>query len=119
MGYKYALNQFHTTDLVLNVMATCAERVGQDINDDEVAEKLYWICCDLESWDDGEGFGSSDHYSYINAARKEFGLTTHQEYQDAMATVARFMAESNFSFTSRDTHKEIDRLAAHFLKEVA
>jgi hypothetical protein len=71
---KYQDNGFHTTHLTLNVMSHCARRLDLDINDDEVANKLYWICCDLEEFPSDEGFGSSDHYSYVRQARREFGV---------------------------------------------
>ncbi len=69
---KYEQNGFNTTHLVLNVMATVARSVGLDINDDDTANRLYDICCDLESFPEDEGFGSSDHYSYIQQAKAEF-----------------------------------------------
>jgi len=71
---KYNTNGFHTTDLVLNVMWRVANHLGLDLQDDAVANRLYWICCDLESFPEGEGFGSSDAYGYIKAAEREFGL---------------------------------------------
>ena len=71
---KHSTNGFNTTDLTLSVMASVARRLDLDINDDDVANKLYWSCCSLESWSEGEGFGSSDHYSYVQAARRDFDL---------------------------------------------
>ena len=71
---NYAINKFNTTDLTLNVMANCARSLGLDIDDDKVADTLYWICCDLESYPEDCGFGSSDSYSYVQAARKEFHM---------------------------------------------
>lgn len=68
---KFEKNDWNTTDLVLDVMRTCARRTNQDINDDNVSDTLYWICCDLESWPEDHGFGSSDHYSYIEQAKKQ------------------------------------------------
>ena len=71
---NYAINKFNTTDLTLHVMANCARSLGLDIDDDKVADTLYWICCDLESYPADCGFGSSDNYSYVQAARKEFHI---------------------------------------------
>lgn len=71
---KFTSNGYHTTQLTLNVMATVARRLGLDIDDDDVSDKLYWICCDLESFPEDEGFGSSDHYGYIQQARREFDI---------------------------------------------
>jgi len=71
---KYQTNDWNTTHLTLNVMATVARHLSLDIEDDAVSDKLYWICCDLESWDDGCGFGSSDHYGYIQQAKAEFKI---------------------------------------------
>lgn len=71
---KYEANGFRTTDLVLNVMGTVAHRLDLNIADDDVANRLYDICCDLESFPDDEGFGYSDHYSYVQTAAKEFQL---------------------------------------------
>jgi hypothetical protein len=71
---KYDRNGFHTTLLVLNVMRRCASHLGLDLSDDSVADRLYWICCDLESYPADQGFGSSDSYGYIEAAEREFGL---------------------------------------------
>jgi hypothetical protein len=70
----YSENRFNTTHLTLNVMANAARRLDLDIEDDKVADTLYWICCDLESWPEDCGFGSSDHYSYVQQARKEFDI---------------------------------------------
>lgn len=70
---KYRRNGWHTTDLVRNVMSDVARRLELDIHDDEVADKLYWICCDLEEWECDE-WGSSDSYSYVQEARRVFGL---------------------------------------------
>jgi hypothetical protein len=53
-------------------MGTVARRLDLNISDDEVANRLYDICCDLESFPEGEGFGSSDHYPYVQMATKEF-----------------------------------------------
>jgi hypothetical protein len=65
-------NTFFTTDLTLNVMQTCATSVGQDINDNAVADVLYDICCELEDFPEDQGFGSSDNYSYIKQAEAAF-----------------------------------------------
>lgn len=70
----FSSNKFNTRDLVLNVMANVARSLDLDIEDDSVADRLYWICCDLESYPEDCGFGSSDHYSYVQEARKEFGI---------------------------------------------
>jgi hypothetical protein len=75
---KHTFNEYNTTDLVLNVMATVARHLELDIEDDEVADTLYWICCDLESWDEDHGFGTSDHYSYIQEAKKAFAEERHK-----------------------------------------
>ncbi len=75
---RYLLNNWHTTDLTLSVMARVARVVGLDIADDEVADKLYNICCSLESWPEGEGFGSSDAYSFIQMATEEFKVVKNQ-----------------------------------------
>ena len=71
---NYAINKLNTTDLTLHVMGNCASRLGLDIDNDGVADALYWICCDLESFPEDSGFGSSDSYSYVQAARKEFHI---------------------------------------------
>jgi hypothetical protein len=70
----FRLNKFNTSDLTLNVMANVARSLDLEIEDDSVAESLYWICCGLESYPEGHGFGSSDHYSYVQQARKEFNI---------------------------------------------
>jgi len=80
---KFNWNGWHTTQLTLNIMHRCAERLGLDIHDDEVADQLYWICCDLESWPEGEGFGSSDSYGYIKSAAEEFGIVWPPEEEAA------------------------------------
>jgi len=69
---KFIWNTWNTTHLTLNVMEQCANRLGLDIQDNDVADRLYWICCDLESWPEDHGFGSSDSYGYIKAAANEF-----------------------------------------------
>ena len=68
----YEQNNFHTTQLVLNVMNICAQRAGVDNNDNDVANKLYWICCDLESYPADADFGTSDYYTYVKAAEEAF-----------------------------------------------
>lgn len=68
-------NKWNTADLVISVMYRVARIVKVDITDNDVADKLYWICCRLEDWDSDHGFGSSDHYTYVQEARKEFGIT--------------------------------------------
>ena len=67
-------NKFNTTQLTLNVMYRCAQALGLDIDDDTVADRLYDICCGLESYPEDCGFGSSDSYSYVQEARREFGI---------------------------------------------
>ena len=69
---KFSENLFHTTHLTRNIMEQIATRLELDIHDDEVSEKLYWICCNLESWPEDEGFGTSDSYSYTMEAREAF-----------------------------------------------
>jgi hypothetical protein len=71
---NYAINKFYTTDLVLNVMANCARRLDLDIDDNDVADRLYQVCCSLESHDPDHGFGSSDMWCYVGYAEKEFGI---------------------------------------------
>ncbi len=68
-------NKWNTTPLVINIMDRCARALELDINDDQVADRLYWVCCDLEDWPEDEGFGSSDATPYVDQAEKEFGLT--------------------------------------------
>lgn len=67
----YTRNKFNTTLLVRNVMATVARVLEVDIHDNKIADTLYWICCDLEDFPEDEGFGTSDHYSYVKRAREE------------------------------------------------
>lgn len=69
---KFDSNSFNTTDLVLSVMARIADRLGLNIADDSVSDKLYSVCSDLESWPTDCGFGSSDMHSYIKRAKEEF-----------------------------------------------
>ena len=69
---KYELNKYHTTSLVLNIMWRIAHLLGLDLNDDSVSDKLYDICCVLESYPDDCDFGGSDAYSYIQQAREVF-----------------------------------------------
>lgn len=71
---SFNLNKFNTTDLTLHVMANCAFRLDLDIENDRVADALYWVCCDLESWPEDCGFGSSDHFSYVQEARRAFHI---------------------------------------------
>ena len=68
---NYTRNKFNTTLLVLNVMATVARVLEVDIHRNDIADTLYWICCDLEDFPKDEGFGTSDHYSYVQRAREE------------------------------------------------
>lgn len=68
---NYTRNKFNTTLLVLNVMATVARVLEVDIHRNDIADTLYWICCDLEDFPEGEGFGTSDHFSYVQRAREE------------------------------------------------
>ena len=67
-------NRFNTTDLTLSVMWQVARRLGIDIHDNDVSDRLYWICCGLESHPEGHGFGSSDSYGYVLQAREDFGI---------------------------------------------
>ncbi len=67
----FTVNKFHTTHLVLNVMETVARVLEVDIHRNDIADTLYWICCDLEDFPKDEGFGTSDHYSYVQRAREE------------------------------------------------
>lgn len=76
-AYRY--NHFGTTHLVLNVMANVARRLDLDIEDDDTADRLYSICCDLEDYPEDHGFGSSDHYGYVQAARREFDIPEKSE----------------------------------------
>lgn len=69
---NYSQNTFNTTHLVLNVMENVARHLDLDIHRNETASKLYDICCDLEDFPEDEGFGSSDHYGYIQQAKREF-----------------------------------------------
>lgn len=71
---KFNWNEYNTTDLTLSVMSTVARILELDIYDNDTADRLYDICCSLESWDPDHGFGSSDHYGYIQSAREEFNL---------------------------------------------
>jgi hypothetical protein len=71
---KYQWNGWNTTPLVLHVMATVARVLDLDIDNGDVSNELYWICCDLEDFPEDEGFGSSDHYGYIQAAKKTFHI---------------------------------------------
>lgn len=67
-------NIWNTTPLTLSVMTRVGLFLELDIHDNTVADALYWICCDLEDWPEDEGFGTSDTYSFVEKARKEFGL---------------------------------------------
>ncbi|MFY0656424.1 MAG: hypothetical protein JXR12_06710 [Neptunomonas phycophila] len=70
---KFNSNYWNTDQLVLNIMERCANHCGHDIQDDDVAEKLYWVCSDLEGWD--AEFGSSDAFTYLHDAEyKLLGL---------------------------------------------
>lgn len=71
-------NFWNTTDLVLSVMARVADRLGLVIEDNEVADKLYSICSDLESWPSECGFGTSDIRPYLTAAEDLFGVEAKQ-----------------------------------------
>lgn len=71
---KFQINHWHTTLLVLNVMATVARILKLDLHNDEVSNELYWVCCDLEDFPKDEGFGSSDHYGYIQDAKRVFHI---------------------------------------------
>ena len=67
-------NYWNTTPLTLNIMEQIARRLELDKLNDEVADKLYWICYGLEDWPEDEGFGSSDSYGYTMRAREEFNI---------------------------------------------
>lgn len=69
----FTVNKFNTTLLVRNVMENVARHLKVDIHDNKIADTLYWICCDLEDFPEDEGFGSSDHYTYIQRAKEELG----------------------------------------------
>lgn len=71
---KFADNSWNTTDLTLSIMARVARLTKLDIDDDKVSDALYWICCDLESWPEDEGFGSSDSYGYYREAMRVFHI---------------------------------------------
>lgn len=76
---KFDRNAWNTTDLVLSIMNRCASLWRLDIDDDAVAEELYWICCSLESWPSEEGFGSSDAYNEIWDTFDRFHIVPTQE----------------------------------------
>ncbi len=76
---KYDDNGWHTTDLTLSIMARIARQLDLDIYNDQVADELYWICCHLESWPEGEGFGSSDSYGEYCHALRVFHVTPIKE----------------------------------------
>ena len=69
----FTVNKWNTTLLVRNVMENVARHLKVDIHRNDVADTLYWICCDLEDFPKDEGFGSSDHYTYIQRAKEELG----------------------------------------------
>ena len=71
---RYQTNGWNTTDLTLEIMSLCATRAGLDINNDNVSERLYDICSDLEEFPEGEGFGTSDSYSYVQETFAEFEI---------------------------------------------
>ena len=68
------IDTMNTTDLTRSVMRRCAEHLGLDTTDKEVVMEIYWDCCDLEDWPSECGFGSSDHYSYIQRVRHTFNI---------------------------------------------
>lgn len=70
----FEVNKWNTTDLVLSVMERCADYCQMNIHNDNVANELYWICCDLETWDEDQGFGSSDMYVYRQYAKATFQM---------------------------------------------
>ena len=72
--YNYQLNSYNTTDLTLNIMARIARQLDLDIEDDRIADELYLICSHLESWPEGEGFGSSDSYGEHQEAMRVFHI---------------------------------------------
>lgn len=67
----FEVNHWNTTSLTLNVMERVARQANLNISNDVVADQLYQICADLESWPTDEGFGSSDSYSYLKRAEQE------------------------------------------------
>ncbi len=91
---KFETNYWNTSLLALNIMERCARHCGKDIHNDDVAEKLYWICDDLEDWPEDEGFGSSDAYSYLKQAEEKLlGLEAitklHPHRSENQATLIR------------------------------
>jgi hypothetical protein len=86
---SYALNKFHTTHLVLNVMAFAARQLDVDIHDNEIAGKLYSACCGLESHPEDCGFGSSDYWPYVDAAAHELGIVGVEPHAGAVAQARR------------------------------
>lgn len=74
----FNMNKWNTTQLTLNIMSLVARQVGVNINDDDVADKLYEICCDLESYPEDQGFGSSDSFDYYLQAQEAFGTKERQ-----------------------------------------
>lgn len=71
---KFSRNHWHARDLTLNVMERCASEIGADIHDDEIADRIYWSVVSLESFPEGEGFGSSDFWPYLESVEREFDL---------------------------------------------
>lgn len=71
---NFESNWYNTNDLTLNVMANCARRLDLDLDNNTIADELYEICCVLEDYPEDCGFGSSDHYSYVEQARARIAL---------------------------------------------
>jgi len=74
MSYPLGSYNYNTTDLVRNVMERVARTLNLDLENSDVADTLYDICCDLEDYPEDCGFGSSDSYSYVQSARREFHI---------------------------------------------
>lgn len=85
----YTRNKFNTTLLVLNVMATVARVLELDIHRNDVANSLYQICCNLEDFPEDEGFGTSDHYSYVKRAREELTYEIKARIADLRKLIRR------------------------------
>ena len=71
---KFDRNGFNTTDLVLNVMERVALALDLDLDNDDVANEIYYECSSLEDYPEDCGFGSSDAYSFIEGVRRVFNI---------------------------------------------
>jgi hypothetical protein len=85
----FSVNKFNTTLLVRNVMENVARKLELDIHRNDVAASLYEICCDLEDFPKDEGFGSSDHYSYVKRAREELTYEIKARIADLRKLIRR------------------------------